>query len=576
MPNVVDSCLNLRKRIFDFFTRFDPSNPPPDIIEWARSNVYVSARQGTARAGFYDADVTPYMREILRTMVDPSVREVTLCTGAQVGKTESMKTALAYLWLFDPAPTMIVQPTDVDVKAFGEKRLKPTLEDSPALQVLLPSNRKQLMKSDEYTLTTCNVFLRGAGSPSRLASWAIRYVFMDETDKYPEGFTREGDPVDLLRQRMKTYSGSEKLLCISTPTTETGVIWRQFNDGDRCEYWIPCPQCGSKQPITFKDVVFDNDENASPATIAQTARLKCRACGYLMTTKEKNVAVTMGEWIPTAKPNIANAKSYHLQSIASPWVSLEYLVESFIRAKRTGAEQLRVFVNSELAEPWKEEGEGLQAVRLQALEADYEEGGHFVGTDELSTRARFCGVDVQKDYLVAVVREFALGGASGLVVARRLSGFVELDALCEEYGVSLCCIDARFRTDEVVAACVNFADMLPCYGRTKFTDGAMWSTREQNIAGGVGGNIEKTVTHIFYDQSAIYEYVAEGMRGERTWQLFKGATLDPVYCAEVTAKSKVAGIWQAPPSTADHYADAEKLAMLGAILSQYMLPVNLE
>lgn len=574
MQNAGESCLSLRKRIFDLVTRFDPSNPPPDIIDWAKSNVYVSARQGTARAGFYDADVTPYIKEILRAMVDPSIREVTLCTGAQVGKTESMKTALTYLWLFDPAPTMIVEPTDADVKAFSQKRLKPTLEDSPALQVLLPQNRKLHMKDDEYTLSTCNVFLRGAGSPARLASWAIKYVFLDETDKYPDGFTREGDPVELLRQRMKTYSGTEKMLCISTPTDENGVVWRQFNSGDRCEYWVPCPHCGSFQPLTFKDVVFTNDENATPAEIAETARLKCRACGALMNTAEKDEMVRNGEWRAMAKPAVVASKSYHLQSIASPWVSLEYLVMSFIRAKRTGAEQLRVFINSELAEPWKEEGEGLQKVRLQALEADYAEGESFVGTDTIETRARFAGVDVQKDYLVMVIREFAAGGASGLVVARRVSGFIELDALCDEYKVSLCCIDARFRTDEVVAACVNFKDMIPCYGRTKFADGAIWSTREQNIAGGIGGNLEKTVTHIFYDQSAVFEYVAEGLRGDRVWQLHRGATLDPVYCAEVTAKSKVAGLWQAPPSTADHYADAEKLAMLGAILSQYMLPVD--
>lgn len=554
----------------------EPFAQKPDVVEWARSNLYISRNQGTANEGFYDAYLTPYIIEPLRAMCDVETRRVVLMTGAQVGKTQAECVATAYRLLFEPAPLMLVMPAKDEAMEYNETRLKPTLTDSPALQCLIPQDKRKHFGKANMHLNGSLVHIRGAGSPSQLASVPVRTMILDETDKYPVTFTREGSPITLIEQRMKTYSGREKMIMASTPTLESGTIYQQFILGDRREYWIPCPKCGNRQPLTFKDVTFVNDENASPATIAKTARLKCRSCGHLLTTAEKNVAVKEGDWIPMCDPSRVGYVSYHLQSIASPWVSLEYLVEAFITAKRKGANDLQTFVNSELAEPWKEEGEGLQAIRLQSLEADYHEGGHFVNNDNFDTRSRFAGVDVQKDYLVLVIREFAMGGASGLVLARRVSGFVELDALCEEYGVSLCCIDARFRTDEVVSACVNFADMIPCYGRTKFTDGAMWSTREQNVAGGIGGNVEKTVTHIFYDQSAVFEYVAEGLRGERIWQLFKGATLDPVYCAEVTAKAKVAGIWQAPPSTADHYADAEKLAMLGAILSQYMLPLNLE
>lgn len=535
--------------------------------------MYIGARQGTARPGFYDADVTPYMRDILRAMVDPELREITLCTGAQVGKTQGINVAMTWLWVFAPGPTMVVQPTSEDVRAFSEKRLKPTLEDSEKLSMLIPENRKKLFRAAEYTLATCSVFLRGAGSPSKLASWAIRYVLLDETDKYPEGFTREGDPVELLRQRMKTYEGTQKLISDSTPTTEKGVIWRLFKEGDQREYFVKCQNCGGRFQLTFKAVTFTASEEMTPAEIAQTARLQCPACGAKYDTAQKNELVKHGEWRPTAESAASASASFHLQSIASPWVSLEALTERFIRAKRAGRDQLRVFVNSELAEPWIEEGDSLLSTRLSALEADYDEGGHFPGDDPIEARARFCGVDVQKGYIVAVIREFAPGGSSGLVLARRLSGFPELDAVCSEYGVALCCIDARYRTDEVVAACASYADMIPCYGRAKFPDGAIWSTRTQTLSGGMvrgGGEI----THFFYDQSAVFEYVAEGLRGDRKWLLWRGATSDPTYCKEVTAKKRVAGIWQADSGVDDHYADAEKLAMFGALLSEYLIPTQ--
>lgn len=550
-----------------------PFQPSPDIIEWAKHNIYLSKNQGTANAGFYDAHFTPYMVEPLRKMADAETRRIVLMTGAQVGKTQAEAVACAYRLLFEPSPMMIVMPSKDEVEEYAETRLKPTLTDSPALQPLIPKDKKKHFGKKNLHLYGSLVHLRGAGSPSQLASVPVRTILLDETDKYPVTFTREGSPITLIEQRLKTYNGREKLIMASTPTLDTGTIYQQFLLGDRREYWIPCPACKSKQQLSFKDVVFSNDENASPSTISKTAKLKCKACGYLMDTQEKNEAVKHGVWLPTAEASRTGFVSYHLQSIASPWVSLEYLVEAFITAKRKSKGDLQTFINSELAEAWKDEGEGLQAIRLQNLEADYVEGGHFPHDDDIDTRARFAGVDVQKDYLVMVIREFAYGGASGLVLARRVSGFVELDALCEEYGVTLCCIDARFRTEEVVSACLNYKDMLPCYGRTRFSDGATWLLKEQTASGGVGGNVKKTVQHIFYDQSKVFQYVADGLKGDRKWLLPKGQTIDPVYCAEVTAKHNVAGIWQAPASVNDHYADAEKLAMLGAILHEYLLPI---
>ena len=40
----------------------------------------------------------------------------------------------------------------------------------------------------------------------------------------------------------------------------------------------------------------------------------------------------------------------------------------------------------------------------------------------------------------------------------------------------------------------------------------------------------------------------------------------------MTAKRLIAGRWGAPEKTADHYADAEKLCMLGALMMGYLIP----
>lgn len=569
MPSFGKSCKTFLRWLNKTVREVDPSAPPPDIITWAKANVHLSARI-TSRPGSYDAMHTPYIVEVLRAIVDPNVREVALQFAAQVGKSQAINVAMAFLWRYEPGPTLFVQPTDEDACAYGNKRIKPMLEDSEALASLVPHDRKRFFRADEYTLSTCNVFLRGAGSPSSLASWAIRYCFTDETGKFPPAFTTEGDPVELIRQRLKTFSGISKYVSTSTPTTESGVITRQFMDGDRREFFIKCENCGAWQPISFKDVKFDNDPEASPATIAKTARLVCRSCGAAYSTKDKDRLVRSGEWRAQAEPRITGAVSFHLESIASPWVSLEYLAEQFIKAKRSGKEALRVFVNSELAEPWIDAEDNLEGVRLQSLEADYAEGESFPG--EETDRVRVGGVDVQKDYLAVVFREFAWGGSSGMLWHHRVATFAELAEKMEEYQIDLCCIDCRFRGDEVFAACKRYPFMQPCQGSV-IHDGTLWRRAKRTVTRGRAGNGQRgALCEITYDQSALFEYVAQGLKGERRWLLPRGTSADLQYVNEVTAKRLIAGRWGAPDKTADHYADAEKLAMLSALLLGYLIP----
>ena len=550
----------------------EPFKPRPDVVEWARRSVYIGAAQGTARPGFYDVTVTPYMAEPLRAMVDDETRRVVLVTGAQVGKTEAEKVATVYTLRHRPGPLMLVLPAQDDAEDFASTRLKPTLEDSPACADLIPADKKRNFGKRLLRIPGSLVYLRGAGTPGKLASVPVRTMVLDETDKYPPTFTREGSPVALIEQRMKTYQGTEKLIATSTPTTEDGVIWQQFLLGDRREFWVTCPHCGASQPLTFKDVKFDDDPGKSPAQIGATARLVCRACKAEFDSAGKDALVRDGRWEPSATPSRTGFRSYHVQAIASPWVTLERLVEEFITAKRAGPHQLRVFVNSELAEPWYEADETLQGKRLAELEADYEEGGHFPLTDvPPEGRVRLAGVDVQKDHLVVVVREFAPGGASGLVWHGRANTFAQLDDILTTHGADAAFVDAQFRTSEIVAAAVTFRGIVPCHGVQSLADGALWYFKNQTIT--LGRSSSGAVSHIYFDQSAVFEFVARGLNGELAWYLHRGATEDLEYTGQVTAKVKVAGRWQAPTrKTDDHYADAEKLAMLGAIVQGLMVP----
>ena len=90
------------------------------------------------------------------------------------------------------------------------------------------------------------VYLNGANSPADLSSTNIRYLFLDEVDKYPGASKKESDPVSLAIERTKSYTINRKIFMTSTPTLKTGHIWRA-KEGAEAEkhYFVPCPHCGS-------------------------------------------------------------------------------------------------------------------------------------------------------------------------------------------------------------------------------------------------------------------------------------------------------------------------------------------
>ncbi len=547
-----------------------PLRAPPEVTVWARGNVLISARQGTARPGFYDVAKTPYIAEPLRAICDRDVRRVVLCFGSQTGKTQALIVGLAWLWRFAPGPTMIVQPAIDEAKTFGETRVKPTLEDSPDLKALVPRDRRAHWQKAFYALRGSLVYLIGAGSPSKMASKPCRYTVLDETDKFPPEFTSEGDPIKLIEQRTKTYSGRQKELFTSTPTTEGGVIWREFLKGDRRRLFVRCERCGHWQPLAFADVRFDAGDDKTPGEIAATARLVCRACGAPHDNAAKDRMVAAGEWRAEGTAQVPGVRSYQLPSFAAPWVSLGYVVAHFIEAKRAGRTQLRAFVNGELAEPWVADYEDIAGADLGRLELDYARGESFPAADPaaLGERVRIVGVDVQIDRLVAVCREFAPGGESGLVDLAEPETFDGLLRFIDDRRAQACLIDARYRTKEVLDFAARIEGVIPAYGSARL-GGALHRTAYLDRAGGKArsGDRRRQIATVTYDQSRIFDLVADGISGKGAgWWLFRGAAADPRYATQVTAKRPIAGLWQTPPGKDDHFGDAEKLAMLGALL----------
>ena len=281
---------------------------------------------------------------------DPSIQEVVVMAGAQLGKTEVILNIVGYHIDNDPSPILVLQPTLEMAQAFSKDRVAAGLiKSTPALRGKVKDPRSR----DSGNTTLHKVFpggaltMVGANSPSGLASRPIRIVLCDEVDRYPPSAGSEGDPIQLAKKRSATFWNS-KLILVSTPTnTDNSRIQDAFDKSDQRYYHVPCKHCESDQVLKWSNVKWqDNDPD--------TAQYVCDHCGVLWTDADRVWSVRNGTWI--ANKPFRGVAGYAISGLYSPWTPLPDAVKEFLAVKKN-PEQLRVWTNTYLGQTWSDIGE---------------------------------------------------------------------------------------------------------------------------------------------------------------------------------------------------------------------------
>jgi len=99
----------------------------------------------------------------------------------------------------------------------------------------------------------------------------------------------------------------------------------------------------------------------------ETAAYVCEHCGVLWSESDRLWSVRNGQWIARKPTN--GVAGFHISALYSPWATLREIVQDFIRVHKN-PEQLRVFVNTTLAEPYEEQGEAVDAFFLSQRTED--------------------------------------------------------------------------------------------------------------------------------------------------------------------------------------------------------------
>lgn len=547
--------------------------PPEDITvsEWADKYRILDAKT-SAMPGPWRTEQTPYLKGIMDEFNNYETEEIVYIKPTQVGGTECLQNMTGYIIQQDPAPTMIVYPTDKLAESISENRLRPMIKAAPTLKKRYLENEssKLELQFDGMYLT-----LAGSNSPSSLASKAIRFLFLDEVDKYPGASKKEADPISLARERTKTFH-NRKIFITSTPTLKTGHIWKAKEDADiEKHFFVPCPHCGEYIEFKWKQVHFPKEEGMSLADRAEFASYVCQECGCVITDQDKPDMLRLGEW-RTVKQNTKFVRkvAFWMNTLYSPFVRFSEVVKEFLKSK-DDPEQLQNFVNSWLAEPWEDTKLKTNADLVMERQTEYEE---LVVPDWAKMLTG--GVDVQENCLYWTIRAWGSYLTSQNIAHGQAFSFQEVERVMNlEYQmpdgtpmvVALALIDSGYNADLVYDFCVSNSDWaLPSKGSSNpMLSHYKMSTVNKTDSRAFGMNL------VLVDTGKYKDMIAGRMKkknGSGSWMVYAGC--DREYAEQVTAEhkvnvkmgnGKVKQEWQLKTSHADnHYLDCEVYALAAA------------
>lgn len=572
-------------------------NPPEDmnVSEWAAAYRTLDSKT-SAEPGAWNNNRTPYLVEIMDELLNYETEEIIFCKCTQIGGTEVGLNMLGYAIQQDPAPIEIVYPTETLANSISEKRIKPMIESTPTLYQKYDKNSGNL----ELDFDDMFIKLVWSNSPSGLASFAMKYLFLDEVDKYPGASKKEADPISLAKERTKTFRNS-KVYITSTPTIRTNHIWKAKEGADvEKHYFVPCPHCGEfielrfdnlKWPGKDKDLVdaygedaikeklgafepIDDSEGLSNADRAEFAFYVCQECGCIITEAQKQQAVKKGRWeIVRQTTRFVKKVCFWINTLYSPFVRFSQIAKEFMESK-TDPEKLQNFVNSWLAEPWEDTKLRTNKELVLERQTDLPE---FIVPDWAKLLTG--GVDVQENCVYWTIRAWGEYITSQNIAHGQAYNLAEVENIMNlEYKtesgniaiVNLCLIDSGYETDAVYDFCVdNMEWAKPAKGASNPMQSHFKISQINREASRAYG-----MELVIVDGDKYKDMIASRMHrenGRASWMVYQGC--DEEYAEQVTAEHKIlvkSGNksrleWKPKHSHANnHYLDAEVYAMAAA------------
>lgn len=327
------------------------------VSEWADAN-RVLVSESSAEPGAWRTDRAPYQREIMDSFTQPGIWQIVIMASAQVGKSEIELNMMGCAIDNDPGPMLYIQPTDKVAEDYSKRRIQPMINACPTLRekVFKQKSRDAANTITMKTFPGGSLAIIGANSPADLASKPVRYIFMDETDRFPASAGTEGDPQELAERRTETFRHNRKIVKTSTPTIKgRSKIETDYMNGTQEEWHTECPHCHTFSFIQFSNIKFEKEdyknERGDEDYHVLSVGWECPTCKRVI--PEHVVKRLPAKWVSKNPKALDNGiRSFRLNAFMSPWSDWKDIVWKFLKAHKD-PEKLKTFFNTILGETWE-------------------------------------------------------------------------------------------------------------------------------------------------------------------------------------------------------------------------------
>lgn len=522
------------------------------VSEWAQKFRFLDKDVGNT-GGKYDCRKTPYLIEIMDSLTAGNgIEVVVFMKSAQIGGSEAGNNWLGYIIDINPSTTIFMTATKKIAEKYSKTKLRSLFTTTKRLADKMFSGRKDTITNKSFKGGTLNMI--GSNSGSDMRSDSACNLFLDEVDTYPLDINNEGDPIDVIKNRVSTAGVNKKIFIVSTPSVAGySKIEKEYLKGDQRHYHIPCRHCGFSQVLQVENLRYRLLDKNDKLCDHDSVFIECSSCKGAIEEKYKNTFMNKGVWIPSNHSASEKIRSYHINALYSPlgWKTWGDIVDEKLASE--GDEiKIKSFYNTTLGLPYREKHLTPDPQILYDRKSD-DWGSMECPDDVIYINA---GVDTQDDRLAYQITGYGSKEQIYVLHYDEIEGDTREDAVYEElyrrlkrpikhkakmdmYVKEIAMDSGGHRQNEVF----NFASKYPdfVYAIRGRSDGQYgWSMRQtsQQDTDRNGNKLDNSVDlfmiNTLYMKKIIYRFCAREKQGEKYVYFNKDLELDyfSMLCSE--------------------------------------------
>lgn len=397
-----------------------------ETYRWLTSEV-------SSKPGRMDCMETPFMLYPMQCMDDVDIKVIVGRKSAQIAWSETTNSYMSKRMDIDPQNIIVAFPRMESAKKYSREKIKPMIKSIPRLLSNIGNPDRCSYKFFKFHGGWLSLVT--ARSTEDLKSSSAPIIIVEEPDGLQEDVGDQGDALDLLMQRQKTYI-ERKLIYAGTPTDEDfSRVDKAYQQSNQMVFMVPCKDCGELQEFDFQYLKCEEYQNRFIDPVygkwnPKTAYYHCRHCPSIWTDVDRKIAVkealkynNLG-WV-AKRPEEKDIYGFAFNELMSSFAASTHyeLMKKKIKAQIAldkGSEGLmKSFVNNSEGRAYATRIVGIDVEQMRKKRLNYTEGFIPFGGVALTV-----GIDVQHNRFAIVVRAWGRGGNSWLVLWTELFGNV--------------------------------------------------------------------------------------------------------------------------------------------------------